>query len=382
MFQDQKGLRRPASLPHWAIFGDPWQCVTASVPSSKIFGALIMATRGWSLRDAKHRSECRGTNAFGIVKELSPQSWRRKLSNSGHSLDSSILPRNSNFHAGQNGTTFEHVRNLRTHGHDEMYEIIYESCGKIYWNIFKQCDTIDTSWSCSSLSCAATQWLVALAGSPRPIESAEMDEVETLKMDSAELWAFLRIWQMVYILMFIDGLLYVYYWKKVYWWLLAATSAIYYSKIWSNWLPCSTQKPAGQTESLRSKLRKLYVTIEDQGHVLHKLAVITQTKQTQEPNRRISPQNLSHPSTLDVPTVLSSPSYLCYENGSQKCHNRATNRPPASASGKWLSRRPLAPPASKAAAMRRNIGSLCSSASMFCWTKFASFFSWAHFLAN
>ena len=233
-----------------------------------------------------------------------------------------------------------------------------------------------------SLSCAATQWLVAVAGSPRPIESAEMDEVETLKMDSAELWAFLRIWQMVFI--YID----VYWWfiirknhwKKIYWWFLAATSAIYYSKIWSNWLPCSTQKPAGQTESLRSKLRKLYVTIEDQGHVLHKLAVITQTKQTQEPNRRISPQNLSHPSTLDVPTVLSSPSYLCYKMN-QKCHNRLL-WPPASASGKWLSRRPLAPPASKAAAMRRNIGSLCSSASMFCWTKFASFFSWAHFLAN
>ena len=48
-------------------------------------------------------------------------------------------------------------------------------------------------------------------------------------------------------------------------------------------LPFSTQKPIGQTESLRSKLRKLYVTIEDQGHVLQKLAVIMQTKQTQEP---------------------------------------------------------------------------------------------------
>eukprot|EP00438_Fugacium_kawagutii_P014925 Skav215665 [mRNA] locus=scaffold310:17290:17547:- [translate_table: standard] len=47
----------------------------------------------------------------------------------------------------------------------------------------------------------------------------------------------------------------------------------------------------------------------------------------------------------------------------------------SSASGKWLNNRPLAPPASKAAAIRRNMGSLCSSASMFCCTKFASFFS-------
>lgn len=52
-----------------------------------------------------------------------------------------------------------------------------------------------------------------------------------------------------------------------------------------------------------------------------------------------------------------------------------SHRIPTSASGKWLSKRPLAPPASKAAAMRRNMGSLCSSASILCCTKFASFFS-------
>mmetsp|Transcript_15990 Transcript_15990/g.37977 ORF Transcript_15990/g.37977 Transcript_15990/m.37977 type:complete len:240 (-) Transcript_15990:359-1078(-) len=47
----------------------------------------------------------------------------------------------------------------------------------------------------------------------------------------------------------------------------------------------------------------------------------------------------------------------------------------SSASGRWLRSSPLAPPASKAAAMRRNIGSLCSSASMLDCTRFASFFS-------
>mmetsp|Transcript_41377 Transcript_41377/g.95208 ORF Transcript_41377/g.95208 Transcript_41377/m.95208 type:complete len:201 (+) Transcript_41377:1175-1777(+) len=38
----------------------------------------------------------------------------------------------------------------------------------------------------------------------------------------------------------------------------------------------------------------------------------------------------------------------------------------SSAICKWLSSKPLAPPASNAAAMRRNIGSLCSSASRLC----------------
>ena len=85
-------------------------------------------------------------------------------------------------------------------------------------------------------------------------------------------------------------------------------------------LPCLTQQPFGQTKSLQRKLRKLYVTIEDQGHVLHKLAVIMQTRQTQEPNGRTSPQNLSHPSTPDVPPVSStSPPHLCYKN-EPKCH--------------------------------------------------------------
>mmetsp|Transcript_87247 Transcript_87247/g.242005 ORF Transcript_87247/g.242005 Transcript_87247/m.242005 type:complete len:205 (-) Transcript_87247:360-974(-) len=45
----------------------------------------------------------------------------------------------------------------------------------------------------------------------------------------------------------------------------------------------------------------------------------------------------------------------------------------SSATAKWLSSKPLAPPASKAAAILRNVGSLCSSASMCCWMMFASF---------
>mmetsp|Transcript_171239 Transcript_171239/g.549027 ORF Transcript_171239/g.549027 Transcript_171239/m.549027 type:complete len:220 (-) Transcript_171239:401-1060(-) len=47
----------------------------------------------------------------------------------------------------------------------------------------------------------------------------------------------------------------------------------------------------------------------------------------------------------------------------------------SSAMGRWLSNRPFAPPASKAAAMRRKVGSLCSSASKVCWMMLASFFS-------
>mmetsp|Transcript_52102 Transcript_52102/g.135665 ORF Transcript_52102/g.135665 Transcript_52102/m.135665 type:complete len:349 (-) Transcript_52102:351-1397(-) len=47
----------------------------------------------------------------------------------------------------------------------------------------------------------------------------------------------------------------------------------------------------------------------------------------------------------------------------------------SSATGRWLRSRPFAPPASKAAAMRRNIGSLCSSASKCCWMMVASFLS-------
>mmetsp|Transcript_91195 Transcript_91195/g.263106 ORF Transcript_91195/g.263106 Transcript_91195/m.263106 type:complete len:257 (+) Transcript_91195:1633-2403(+) len=47
----------------------------------------------------------------------------------------------------------------------------------------------------------------------------------------------------------------------------------------------------------------------------------------------------------------------------------------SSAIGKWLSNKPLAPPASKAAAIRRKDGSLCSSDSSVCWMMLASFFS-------
>mmetsp|Transcript_74595 Transcript_74595/g.139285 ORF Transcript_74595/g.139285 Transcript_74595/m.139285 type:complete len:239 (-) Transcript_74595:322-1038(-) len=47
----------------------------------------------------------------------------------------------------------------------------------------------------------------------------------------------------------------------------------------------------------------------------------------------------------------------------------------SSATCRWHRSKPLAPPASKAAAMRRNMGSLCSSASRLCWIMFASFFS-------
>mmetsp|Transcript_53944 Transcript_53944/g.157433 ORF Transcript_53944/g.157433 Transcript_53944/m.157433 type:complete len:200 (-) Transcript_53944:349-948(-) len=81
------------------------------------------------------------------------------------------------------------------------------------------------------------------------------------------------------------------------------------------------------------------------------------------------------------PSLLAGTSSSCSNIGFAVCAALFRGTSPlntserSSAIGRWLSSRPLAPPASKAAAILRNIGSLCSSASIDCWMMFASFLS-------